>query len=110
MQASKLFQRRSQQVVEGLEEHVDPFDLDVFSPYLQANIMKATQRSAVSLCVCEGCFHACVYVCAHSMYLCGELFFVCVSLYVYLHTCVCLPACVCVCVRACVHVCVLFHV
>ena len=52
LQASKSFQRRSQQVVEGLEEHVDPFDLDVFSPYLQANIMKATQRSAVSLCVC----------------------------------------------------------
>ena len=61
MQASKLFQRRSQQVVEGLEEHVDPFDLDVFSPYLQANIVKASQRSAVSLC--EGvrpCVCACV--------------------------------------------------
>ncbi|XP_076443565.1 conserved oligomeric Golgi complex subunit 1-like isoform X2 [Babylonia areolata] len=48
-QASKACQRRCQMVVEGLEEHVDPFDLDVFSPYIQTNLMKATQRSAVLL-------------------------------------------------------------
>lgn len=48
LQASKVWQQRCQVIVEGLEEHVDPFDLDVFSPYMQANLMKATQRSAVS--------------------------------------------------------------
>ncbi|KAL8616686.1 hypothetical protein ACOMHN_031668 [Nucella lapillus] len=48
-EASKACQRRSQAVVEGLEEHVDPFDLDVFFPYLHANLMKAAQRSAVLL-------------------------------------------------------------
>nr|KAG5687549.1 hypothetical protein BaRGS_023105 [Batillaria attramentaria] len=45
-EANKAFQRRSQKVIEGLEEHVDPFDLDVFSPYIQSNLMKAAQRSA----------------------------------------------------------------
>ncbi|KAK7465202.1 hypothetical protein BaRGS_00037631 [Batillaria attramentaria] len=48
-EANKAFQRRSQKVIEGLEEHVDPFDLDVFSPYIQSNLMKAAQRSAVLL-------------------------------------------------------------
>ncbi|XP_025076664.1 conserved oligomeric Golgi complex subunit 1-like [Pomacea canaliculata] len=48
-EASKVWQQRCQVIVEGLEEHVDPFDLDVFSPYMQANLMKATQRSAVLL-------------------------------------------------------------
>ncbi|KAK7116850.1 conserved oligomeric Golgi complex subunit 1-like isoform X2 [Littorina saxatilis] len=48
-EASKTCQRRGQAIVESLEGHVDPFDLDVFSPYIQSNIMKATQRSAVLL-------------------------------------------------------------
>lgn len=35
-------------MIESLEEKVDPFDLDVFSPYMQSHLMKQGQRSAVS--------------------------------------------------------------
>ena len=37
-------------MIDGLEEHVDPFDLDVFSPYLRANVHKAVLRSSVCSC------------------------------------------------------------
>jgi hypothetical protein len=38
-----------QQIIEGLEEKIDPFDLDVFSPYIQSHLMKQAQRSSVSI-------------------------------------------------------------
>lgn len=35
-------------MIDRLEEQVDPFDLDVFSPYIQANLIKQAQRCSVS--------------------------------------------------------------
>ncbi|XP_078314563.1 conserved oligomeric Golgi complex subunit 1-like isoform X2 [Crassostrea virginica] len=43
----KSYQRAAGRVIESLEERVDPFDLDVFSPYMQSHLMKQGQRSAV---------------------------------------------------------------
>ncbi|XP_012934565.1 conserved oligomeric Golgi complex subunit 1 isoform X1 [Aplysia californica] len=43
----KKYEHRCQAVVAGLEELVDPFDLDVFSPYMQANLLKQAQRCSV---------------------------------------------------------------
>lgn len=44
---SKTYQKSAARVIETLEEKVDPFDLDVFSPYMQSHLMKQGQRSAV---------------------------------------------------------------
>ncbi|XP_033750084.1 conserved oligomeric Golgi complex subunit 1-like [Pecten maximus] len=46
-QESKLYQQRSRRVIERLEEKIDPFDLDVFSPYIQSHLTKQTQRLTV---------------------------------------------------------------
>jgi len=43
----KSYEQRCQKVCGKLEDLVDPFDLDVFTPYLQANLMKQAQRSSV---------------------------------------------------------------
>ncbi|XP_059174642.1 conserved oligomeric Golgi complex subunit 1-like [Physella acuta] len=43
----KNYQQRCQTVIDRLEEQVDPFDLDVFSPYIQANLIKQAQRCSV---------------------------------------------------------------
>ncbi|RUS88516.1 hypothetical protein EGW08_003692 [Elysia chlorotica] len=43
----KKYQQRCQTVLSQLEDIVDPFDLDVFSPYIQANLSKQAQRSSV---------------------------------------------------------------
>ncbi|KAJ8304320.1 hypothetical protein KUTeg_017903 [Tegillarca granosa] len=48
LQESKLYQQRSQRVIDGLEERVDPFDLDVFSPFIQSNLTKHAQRSSMT--------------------------------------------------------------
>ena len=37
-----------QGIISKLEERVDPFDLDVFTPYMQSNLSKLAQRSSVS--------------------------------------------------------------
>uniref|UniRef100_A0A0B7AVT7 Conserved oligomeric Golgi complex subunit 1 n=1 Tax=Arion vulgaris TaxID=1028688 RepID=A0A0B7AVT7_9EUPU len=43
----KKYQQRCQSVIELLEEMVDPFDLDVFSPYIQSNLNKQVHRCSV---------------------------------------------------------------
>ncbi|OPL21106.1 hypothetical protein AM593_10524, partial [Mytilus galloprovincialis] len=43
---NKLYQQRMHQIIEGLEEKIDPFDLDVFTPYIQSHLLKQAQRSA----------------------------------------------------------------
>lgn len=43
----KSYQKAAAKIIESLEEKVDPFDLDVFSPYMQSHLMKQGQRSAV---------------------------------------------------------------
>ncbi|KAH9518338.1 Golgi transport complex subunit 1 [Bulinus truncatus] len=43
----KIYQQRCQTVIDRLEELVDPFDMDVFSPYIQANLHKQIQRTSV---------------------------------------------------------------
>ncbi|XP_071171265.1 conserved oligomeric Golgi complex subunit 1-like [Mytilus edulis] len=44
---NKVYQQRMHQIIEGLEEKIDPFDLDVFTPYIQSHLLKQAQRSAV---------------------------------------------------------------
>ncbi|KAL4228063.1 Golgi transport complex subunit 1 [Mactra antiquata] len=46
---NKKYQKKIEDVLGKLEEIVDPFDLDVFSPYIQANLSKLLQRSAILL-------------------------------------------------------------
>ncbi|XP_052283233.1 conserved oligomeric Golgi complex subunit 1-like isoform X2 [Dreissena polymorpha] len=46
---SRVYQERLDGIVGSLEEHVDPFDLDVFSPYMQANLNKMLHRTSVLL-------------------------------------------------------------
>ena len=51
LKENKIYQQRMQQIIEGLEEKIDPFDLDVFSPYIQSHLMKQAQRSSVSIII-----------------------------------------------------------
>ncbi|XP_071095427.1 conserved oligomeric Golgi complex subunit 1-like isoform X2 [Haliotis cracherodii] len=44
---SKTYQKKAHSICESLEEVVDPFDLDVFSPYMQVNLHRQSQRTAV---------------------------------------------------------------
>ncbi|XP_064607958.1 conserved oligomeric Golgi complex subunit 1-like [Liolophura sinensis] len=46
---SKTYQKRAKAVISSLEELVDPFDLDVFSPFIQHHLSKQAHRSAVLL-------------------------------------------------------------
>ena len=48
LQDSKRYNQRMQSIISKLEEMVDPFDLDVFAPYIQSNLSKLAQRSSVS--------------------------------------------------------------
>lgn len=41
------FTNRLEQVLDALESCVDPFDLDVFSPYIATNLNKQLQRCGV---------------------------------------------------------------
>ncbi|XP_064649759.1 conserved oligomeric Golgi complex subunit 1-like [Lineus longissimus] len=43
-QQNKLFTKQMHCVLDTLENQVDPFDLDVFSPYIQSHINKQSQR------------------------------------------------------------------
>jgi hypothetical protein len=38
---------KSQAISDKLEDKVDPFDLDVFCPYIQSNIKRSVQRTQV---------------------------------------------------------------
>lgn len=46
---SRCFTERIQSICEKLESFVDPFDLDVFSPYLQNHLRRCVKRCAVVL-------------------------------------------------------------
>ncbi|XP_058845828.1 conserved oligomeric Golgi complex subunit 1-like isoform X3 [Acipenser ruthenus] len=45
---------RIQQVIEALESHIDPFDLDVFTPPLNSNLHRLSQRTSVLLGLLTG--------------------------------------------------------
>ncbi|XP_059413233.1 conserved oligomeric Golgi complex subunit 1-like isoform X2 [Carassius carassius] len=45
---------RIQQVCDSLESHIDPFDLDVFTPHLNSNLNRLSQRSSVLLGLLTG--------------------------------------------------------
>ena len=47
-QANTQYQLRVQRVQDRLEACVDPFDLDVFSPYLQSHLTRQVHRASVS--------------------------------------------------------------
>ena len=49
---------RVQQVVDTLEGFVDPFDLDVFSPYVATNLNRQLQRCGVSKSAANTCLRA----------------------------------------------------
>ena len=48
MYAQGELAERVKRLVEQLQNCVDPFDLDVFSPYIQSNLHRQLQRSSVS--------------------------------------------------------------
>jgi hypothetical protein len=39
---------KSQVISDKYEDKIDPFDLDVFGPYIQNNIKRSVQRTQVS--------------------------------------------------------------
>ena len=43
------FANRLEQVIDSLESCVDPFDLDVFAPYIASNLNRQLQRCGVCL-------------------------------------------------------------
>ncbi|XP_036446091.1 conserved oligomeric Golgi complex subunit 1 isoform X1 [Colossoma macropomum] len=45
---------RIQQICDSLEGHIDPFDLDVFTPHLNSNLNRLTQRTSVLLGLLTG--------------------------------------------------------
>ncbi|XP_072550253.1 conserved oligomeric Golgi complex subunit 1 isoform X2 [Salminus brasiliensis] len=45
---------RIQQLCDSLESHIDPFDLDVFTPHLNSNLNRLTQRTSVLLGLLTG--------------------------------------------------------
>uniref|UniRef100_A0A673IKQ6 Conserved oligomeric Golgi complex subunit 1 n=1 Tax=Sinocyclocheilus rhinocerous TaxID=307959 RepID=A0A673IKQ6_9TELE len=45
---------RFQQVCDSLESHIDPFDLDVFTPHLNSNLNRLSQRTSVLLGLLTG--------------------------------------------------------
>ncbi|XP_053504572.1 conserved oligomeric Golgi complex subunit 1 [Ictalurus furcatus] len=47
-------QPRIQQICDALESHIDPFDLDVFTPHLNSNLNRLTQRTSVLLGLLTG--------------------------------------------------------
>ncbi|XP_036366016.1 conserved oligomeric Golgi complex subunit 1 isoform X4 [Octopus sinensis] len=42
---------RIKKIMDQLEEYIDPFDLDVFTPYVQSHLQKTSQRTMVRLTV-----------------------------------------------------------
>ncbi|XP_074651073.1 conserved oligomeric Golgi complex subunit 1-like isoform X2 [Tubulanus polymorphus] len=44
---NKLYQKKLLGIIEDLENHIDPFDLDVFMPYVQSHLTKLTQRCSM---------------------------------------------------------------
>ena len=50
---SKKLSSQIQSVVDQLETHIDPFDLDVFAPYIRDHLARQTQRANVSSAICN---------------------------------------------------------
>lgn len=46
---------RIEKVIDFLEGHIDPFDLDVFTPHLNSNLNRLVQRTSVGAGLQEGC-------------------------------------------------------
>ncbi|KAK3579911.1 hypothetical protein CHS0354_012452 [Potamilus streckersoni] len=46
---SQVYHEKAQKCISELEEIVDPFDLDVFAPYIQSHLLKQSQRCSVLL-------------------------------------------------------------
>ncbi|XP_041368193.1 conserved oligomeric Golgi complex subunit 1-like [Gigantopelta aegis] len=46
-ETNKAYHKKAHTVCEALDQFVDPFDLDVFSPYIQSNLLKQVQRNSV---------------------------------------------------------------
>ncbi|KAK2188068.1 hypothetical protein NP493_145g03017 [Ridgeia piscesae] len=46
-QLGSKYQQRMERLEERLEKHIDPFDLDVFMPYMQQHVVSQTQRCSV---------------------------------------------------------------
>ncbi|KAK3097887.1 hypothetical protein FSP39_014178 [Pinctada imbricata] len=44
---NQRYNQRCKKIIDMLEEKVDPFDLDVFTPFMQSHLLKQGQRSAV---------------------------------------------------------------
>ncbi|KAL3866853.1 hypothetical protein ACJMK2_044112 [Sinanodonta woodiana] len=49
IKGSQAYHERAQKCLSRLEEIVDPFDLDVFAPYIQSHLLKQSQRCSVLL-------------------------------------------------------------
>ena len=54
-QDNSSYKSRFEKIVEELEDIVDPFDLNVFSPYISSNLNKHLQRCGVS--ITYTCYH-----------------------------------------------------
>jgi hypothetical protein len=50
----KAVQKRVERIIDELEGMVDPFDLDVFTPYMKNHLTRQTQRCHVSSRLCLG--------------------------------------------------------
>lgn len=46
--SQKSLSQQAQQICQALEEKIDPFDLDVFTPYIQKNVRQSVRHMQVS--------------------------------------------------------------
>ncbi|XP_055956270.1 conserved oligomeric Golgi complex subunit 1 [Patella vulgata] len=46
-ESCKKYRKKVESIIERLEDIIDPFDLNVFTPYISSNLLKHTQRCAV---------------------------------------------------------------
>lgn len=46
---NKKFVDKSTQICDNIQSKIDPFDLDVFYPFIHANVKKSAQRTQVTL-------------------------------------------------------------
>lgn len=53
--SQKYLSQQAQQICQLLEEKIDPFDLDVFSPYVQNNVRKSVRHMQVSSSYYNAC-------------------------------------------------------
>lgn len=53
----------SHDICEFLRQKIDPFDYDVFYPYIQSNLKRSVQRVQVCICFCKRRLFVCACVC-----------------------------------------------